>query len=257
MRIVTYILIIILIGVLGAGAYLYLYMYQPMAAEHALLKAGQPGMEKALRKFQDQDKQERAWTGPLAGMLQSGLAAEIASGKAEVVVAGNRVVVNLAEELLYTPQSVTFAKDSQPLQLRLAGLFKEVKDKEVLVGNMTQPAPAQGRGRRRVPAKDARTLAAARSHELVKALVRNGVPDASLVSAAYGAAMPDRGYKIKNNKTMFIISAHAPAEPAAVQPVAQPQARPASAPAGTASAPSPPQQPQPIPITPTPPRQAR
>ena len=253
MRIITYILVVLLIGVLGASGYLYLSTYKPLAEEHALLKAGQPGMEKSLKKFQDREKQERAWTGPLAGMLQSGLAAEIASGKAEVVIAGNRVIVNLAEDLLYTPQSVTFARDSQPLQLRLAGLFKEIKDREILVANTTQPAPAQGRGRRRVPAKDARTLAAARSHELVKALIRNGVPEEPLVAAAYGSKMPDRAYKIKDNKTFFIISAPAPAEPAPAAAAAQPSAKPASAATGTSA----PMQPQPIPIAPAPPGQAR
>ena len=257
MRIVTFILVVLLIGSLGAGAYLYLQTYRPMASEQAILKAGQAGMEKALKKFQDREKQERAWIGPLAGMLQSGLSAEIASGKAEVVIAGNQVVVNLAEEVLYTPHSVTFARDSQPLQLRLAGLLKEIKDKEIIVGNTTQPAPAQGRGRRRVPAKDARSLAAARSHELVKALVRNGVPEVPLVAAAFSAKMPDRGYRLKGSKTLFIISAPAAAEPATVIPAVQQPAIPGSAATGSAPAVQPSQQQKPIPISPAPPRQTR
>lgn len=256
MRIATYILIVLLLAALGGGAYFYVYVHRPIADEYTLLKAGQPGLEKVLQKYRDREKQETGWTGPLAGMLQSGLAAEIAAGKAEVVVAGNQVVVNLVEEVLYTPRSVTFARDGQPMLLRLAGLLQAVKDKEMLVGNTTQPAPAQGRGRRRVPAKDARSLASARSHELVKFLTKNGVPDEPLVAAAYGAKMPDRGFKIKGDKTIIIISAPPPAVPLPAAPAAQPQTRTAPVPAaqGAAAPAAQPQQQKPIPIMPAPPR---
>lgn len=257
MKIVTYIVIALLIASLAGGAYLYLYMYQPAAGELAKFRAGQPEFERArteLKKFQEKERAASGWIGQTAQVLKNGLAAEIAAGTAEVAVAGDQLVVNIAESVLYTPRSVTFAKNSQQAQANLAALLKEIKDKEILVGNTAQSAPAQGRGRRRVPAKDGRTLAAGRSHELVKALIRNGVPEESLVTAAYASKLPERGFKLKGDRTIIVIRAYAPvaaaAAPAAAPAAATPKTKavpPTSAPVTTAT-----QQPKPIPLSPAP-----
>ena len=162
MKIVTYILIGLLVATLGGGTYFFLYEYKPVAAEYEKMKQGQPEFErtrKELNQLRAKEKQESGWIGPVVDALKKGLANEIAAGKAEVVVAGNRVIVNIAEGVLYTPLSVTFARDSKPSLDNLAALLKEFKDKEIVVGNMTKPAPAQGKGRKRIPPRDARTLA--------------------------------------------------------------------------------------------------
>jgi hypothetical protein len=214
MKIVTYILIGLLVVTLGGGAYFYLYMHKPMAGEYEKMKQGQPEFDKArkeLSKFKTKEQQETGWIGPAVEALKKGLANEISTGKAEVVAAGSRVVVNIDEGVLYTPRSVTFAKSSPPSLASLAALLKEFKDKEIVIGNMTQSAPAQGKSRKRVPAKDARTLAAGRSMELVKYLEKNGVVAETLVAAAYPSKLPERGFKIKEQKTVIIISAPASA----------------------------------------------
>ena len=212
MKIATYILVGLLVVTLASGAYFFLSLYKPMAVDYEKLKAGQPEFDKArkeLGKYKEREKLESGWTGPTAEKLRAGLSKEISDGKAEVVVAGNRIVINITETALYTPNSVTFAKDSQQSLANLASLLKDVKDKDIFVGNTTMPAPAQGKGRKRVPAKDARTLASGRTLELVKYLVKNGVADETLVAASYPAKLPERGFKIKAKKTVIVISSPA------------------------------------------------
>lgn len=261
MKIVTYILTALLVAALGAGAFAFIKIYQPMAADLEKYKAGQPALEKAqkdLKKYQEREKQESAWTGPVADAFRKELNAEITGGTLEVAVAGNRVILNISEPLLYTPQAVTFAKDSQPLQLRLAGLLKDLKEREITIINTTLSVPASGKGRKRVPAKDGRTLAAQRSHELAKALVRNNVPNEMLFAASAAEKLPERGFRIKGQKTMIIVSAPAVVSPEAAAAAAkqEPKSAPVSttsrtAPAaGTPGAGAAPK--QPIPISPAP-----
>lgn len=258
MKIVTAILTGLLVVILGAGAYFYLYQYTPQTAELQKLQQGQPEFDRArreLKKFTDREKQETGWIGAAVEALRKGLANEIAEGKAEVVAAGSKVVVNITETVLYTPKSVTFARTSQQGLANLAALLKEFKDKEIVIGNMTLPAPAQGKGRKRIPARDARTLAAARSMELVKYLEKNGVTAESLVAAAYPARLSERGFRIKDQKTMIIISAPAAAAAEAAKqeakpaPAAKPTPTAAAAPAAAASS-----QPKSIPISTAPPK---
>jgi hypothetical protein len=261
MKIVTYILIGLLVITLAGGAYFFLYMHKPMAVEYEKLRQGQPEFDKArkeLARFKEREKQETAWIGAAVEALKKGLANDISAGKAEVAVAGNKVVVNIAEAVLYTPNSVTFERTSQQNLANLAALLKDFKDKEIFVGNMTVNAPAQGKGRKRVPAKDARTLASGRSMELVKYLEKNGVVAESLIAAAYPAKLPERGFKIKEKKTVIVISMPAMAAPEATAPKQETKPAPAakSTPTMTAAGNTTPPQPKSIPISAAPPKQA-
>lgn len=236
MKIVTYIVIALLVVALAGGAYLYLYAYKPMTVEYAKLQAGQPEFEKTrkeLAKYAVREKQETGWIDAARQALMKGLGNEIADGRAEVVAAGNRIIVNIAEGVLYTPQSVTFARESRPSLDNLAALLKEFKDKEIVVANMTASAPAQGRGRKKVPARDARTLASGRSLELVKYLEKNGVPAEALVAASYPAKVPERGFKIKDQKTIIVIAAPASVSPEAAAPKQEAKTAPATQPSAT------------------------
>ena len=228
LKIVTYILTGLLVVTLAGGAYFFLYIYKPMAVDYEKLKAGQPESDKArkeLGKYKEREKLESGWTGQAAEKLRAGLSKEISDGKAEVVVAGNRIVINITETVLYTPNSVTFAKDSQQSLASLASLLKDFNDKDIFVGNTTMPAPAQGKGRKRIPAKDARTLASGRTLELVKYLVKNGVADGTLIAASYPSKLPERGFKIKEKKTVIVISS--PATASTETPAPKQETRPA------------------------------
>lgn len=228
MKIVTYLLGALLAAALGAAALFYFTVFQPLSVDYGRLKAGMPELDRAkaeIKKYKEKEARqagETAWLAPAVAALNADLANEIKDGKAEVVSAGNAVVINIAEDALYTPESKTFAKDTQT-RLKLGGLLKrdELKGKDIYVGNAAEAVAARGKGRKKVPAKDALTLASERSVELVKYLVRDGVTQESLAALAYPSKLPDRGFKIKNRKTMIIIGVcPAPAAPAAA-PAAQ------------------------------------
>ncbi len=259
MKAFTTLVTALLIATLAGAAYLYLYTYQPMVTAYARLQAGQPEFQMARRElatFKAREKQDTGWIDPAAAAAKKLLETEIGAGKAEVVVAGNRLVVNVAEDVLYTPKSVTFAKSSPQSLANLAALIRYLKGKEFLVGNMTEPAPAHGRGRKRVPARDARSLASARSLELVKYFERNGVSSDVLVAAAYPEKVQDQGFKIKSGKTVIVISQPVAVARAATAPA--PVTRPVPTPKPATAAPAaqqPRAQQKPIPISPAPPKQ--
>lgn len=227
MKILTYLLAALLCAALGAAAIFYFFTFQPMAADYARMKSGMPELDKAkaeLKRYKDKEKQESAWIAPLVEVFNNGLNDEIKAGKAEVVSAGNTIIVNIAEDKLYTPASKTFAKDTQTL-LKLASLLKkeELQGKDVFIGNSTEAVAAYGKGKKKVPPKDALTLASERSEELVKYLDRYGVHQESLAAVAYSTKLPDRGFRIKNKKTIVIISV-LPAANAYDAAVAKPEA---------------------------------
>jgi hypothetical protein len=266
MKIVAAVLAVLLIALLGGAGYFYLKVHQPMAADLAKFRSEQPQLEKNSRELKtrkDREAQETAWVAPTVDALRKGLAAAGIADKAEVAVAGNRVVVNIAEGVLYTPHSVTFAKDGKPALDGLADMLKPLKDLEIVIGNVTEAAPAQGKGRKRVPPKDARSLAAGRSVELVKHLEKKGVASGPLVAAAYPSRMPEQGFRIKAGKTMLVIGQlataaapqPAPSTAPAPAPAAKPETKPSPTTRGTGTsvaAPAPQPKPVPIPITPAP-----
>lgn len=263
MKIVTTFLLVLLLATLGGAGYFYVKVHEPMAGDLAALRSEQPQFEKTSRELKsrkDREAQETAWLAPAVDALRKGLAAAgIPPDKAEVAVAGGRIYVNIAEAVLFTPKSVTFGKDSKPALDGLADMLKPLKNLEFVVGNVTEPAPAQGKGRKRIPAKDARSLAAARSLELVKYLEKKGVASEALVAASYPTRIPEQGFKIKADKTMIVISVpasatQAPAAASFAAPAAKTETKPAPATQSTGTkAPAPSQpKPVPIPITPAP-----
>jgi hypothetical protein len=233
MKIITYVLIALFIAALGAGAFFYLTMYTPMAEDYARMKAGMPELDKAkaeLKKLKEKDAQhakDTAWIAPAIDLLNNGLADEIKRGKAEVVAVGNAIAINIAEDTLYTPESKTFAKDTQT-RLKLTGLLKHdaLKGRDLFVGNVTESVAAHGKGRKRVPAKDALLLTSERSYELARFLLKEGIPQESIAALAYSAKMSDRGFRIKNRKTMIIVGVY----PAQAAPSAGQAAQPAPVP---------------------------
>ncbi len=235
MKIVTYVVIALLIAALGAATVFYFYMYQPMATDYARMKAGMPELDKAkneLKKLKEREIRESAWINPAIDVLSAGLSDEIKSGKAEVLSSGNRVIINISESALFMPGSYTFLKEkeSQPLLRKLDSLLRDekLKGKTIIIGNTTESAPAQGKGRKKIPPKDARTLAADRSAVLIKYLEKSGVNQDALVAGAYSSRQPDIGFKLKSHKTVIIIEnlLAAPTVASKQEPGQQPQSKP-------------------------------
>jgi hypothetical protein len=264
MKIVISVLTALLIIILSAGALFYLKAYKPMAEDYARLASRIPELDKAkseLKHIKEKESKESAWINPAIEALSAGLGNEIKSGSAEVLAAGNTVVVNISEQALYLPGAYTFSKESPQLRATLAGLLKNdrLRGKDIYIGNTTQAVPAQGRGRKKIPAKDARTLAAERSAALIKDFEKNGgVNQDALIAAAYSPKQPATGLLIKDRKTVIIVES-----PPAVQFTTKQEGAPQAAvkPATdtrsstTVSAPRPAQtQPRPIPILPARPK---
>ncbi len=256
MKIVTYVLIALLVVTLGAAAFFYLNYYQPMAADYARMKAGIPELDKAkaeLKKIKEKESKETAWLSPAVDAVSSSLSNEIKNGKAEVLTAGNKVIVNIAEDELFMPGSYTFIKDDR-LRRVLDSLLRDekVKGKIITIGNTTQSVPAHGKGRKKIPAKDARTLAADRSAALVKYLEKSGVSQDALVAAAYSSKQPEIGFKLKDHKTVIIIE-NPPATPSSAIKQEAGKEAPATKASTTASA-APQKQPKGTPIQPAQPK---
>jgi flagellar motor protein MotB len=210
MKIATSVLTALLLATLGVAAVFYLKTYQPMAAEHEKMKSGMTELDKAkteLKKYREKESRETAWLNPAIDILSAGLSDEIKAGKAEVLSSGNIVVVNIAEDALYIPGSHAFLKENQQLLRKLDSLLRDdkLKGKQITVGNTTQPVPAQSKGRKKIPARDARTLAADRSAALIQYLEKSGVNRDALIAAAYSSNQPEIGFKLKAQKTVIII----------------------------------------------------
>ncbi len=212
MKIITYIVIVLLVVALGAAGYFYLTVYKPMDADYTQMKAGKgiPELDKArneLKKLKEKESRETAWINPVINAMSTGLSDEIKAGKAEVLSTGNEVIVNIAEDALYMQGSYIFSKESPRLRLILISLLRknELKGKVIQIGNTTEGVSARGRGRKKVPEKDARTLAAERSAALIKDFEKNGVDPDALVAAAYSSKQPAFGFKLKSHKTVIII----------------------------------------------------
>jgi hypothetical protein len=261
MKIVTFVLITILVVILGAASVFYLKTYKPLAQDYARMKTGLPAYEKAsldLKKLIEKERKETSWLKPGVDALSTGLSKEIESGKAEILSAGQKIIVNISEQVLYLPGSYTFAKESPQLRSNLAALLKSdtLKGKDIYIGNTTQAVPSQGKGKRRIPAKDARTLAAERSTALIKDFEKNGVNQNALIAAAYSAKQPLIGFKIQDHSTVIIIENPPTVPMVATKQDIAPQTRAKTAPStkSTVTAPAAPlasqARPKPTPIQP-------
>ncbi len=260
MKIVTYLLGALLAAALGAAALFYFATFQPMLADYTRMKTGMTELDKAkseLKRCKEKEIRETGWVPSTVDALNSGLADEIKAGKAEVAAVGSGIVVNISEAILHTPLSVTFAgKETQILLQRLASLLasKDLKGKMIVISNTTDAVSVQGKGKKKIPPKDARTLAAERSLALVKFLEQNKVDQETLMAAGYAAKVPDTGFKIKDHKTVILIE-NPPMPTSPKQEAVQPKAAPAPKSAVTQTAPAAPQAaPKAIPLKPVPPK---
>jgi flagellar motor protein MotB len=242
MKIAIYVLIALLAVSIGASTAFYQNAFRPMAAEFEKMKAGMRELDKAkaeLTKYKDKEKRETAWLKPAADSMSSGLSDAIKAGNAEVITTDNSVIVNIAEDTLYMPGSYTFSNsaESQKLLLNIESLLKgnELKGKEIIIGNTTDAVPAHGKGRKKIPAKDARKLAADRSAALVKHLEKKGVDQNALIAAAYSSKQPEIGSRIKARKVVILLE-NPPVVQAAIskqEPAGLMQSAPAPAPRAT------------------------
>jgi hypothetical protein len=260
MKIVTYVLGALLAAAVAAAALFYFITFQPMATDYGRMKAGMPELDRAkaeLKKYKEKEAREAkeaAWISPIVDDLTKGLTEEIQAGNVEVAATNNGIVVNIAETILYTPHSVTFAQDSPPFRAKLAGLLgnKNLNGKEIIIINSTDAVAAQGKGKKKIPPRDAFSIATDRSLALVKFLSQSNIHQDALVAAGCGTRMHDGGFKIKDHKTMIVIQN--PQSPAAQKPAAPPAPKPAEKTDAAASAETPTAPVKAIPLKPAEPK---
>ncbi len=210
MKIVTSVLIALLVVTLGAGAVFYLKTYKPVAEDYARMKAGLPAYEKAnaeLKKLKEKESKETAWLKPAVDVLSAGLGNEIKSGKAEVLTADNKVIVNISEQALYLPGSCYLCKRKPAAAIEPRDSAEErcAEGQRHLYREHDPGSAGAGQGQKEGPGKDARTLAAERSTALIKDLEKNGVNQDAFIAVAYSAKQSVIGFKIKDHKTVIII----------------------------------------------------
>lgn len=256
MKIFTVVLAVLLVAAMGAAAMFYIQTYQPMSKDYAQMKEGMQTLEKTkseLTRIKDKERKETAWLSPVIDALSKDMTDEIKAGRIEVLAAGNRVVLNIAETALYLPGSYTFSKESPKLREKLVAFLKkpELKGKDIYVGNTTEGSTAQRRGRKAIPPKDARTLAAERSAALIRDFEKNGIEPEALIGAAYSSKKSVVGFTLKDHKTVIIV------EPTPAGPmVSTKQGSTAGGSVSSATTPTPAQKAQPktIPIKPAQPK---
>ncbi len=255
MKILTVVLAVLLVAALGAAAMFYLQTYQPLTTDYARMKEDMAALNKTkaeLAKIKEKENRETAWLNPVIDGLSKEFGDEIKAGEIEVLAAGNRLIVNIAEDALYLSGSYTFSKESPKLRGKLVSFLKksELKGKDICIGNTTESTPAQRRGRKAIPPKDARTLAAERSAVLIKDFEKNGVDQSVLIGAAFAPKNAAAGFKLKDRKTIIIIESPI-AGPAVATKQGAAQGVPATATAPTATQKM---QPKTIPIKPAQPK---
>jgi chemotaxis protein MotB len=98
--------------------------------------------------------------------VKVGLAAEISSGKLQVVSTERAVVLRLASDDLFDPASVILSQNVQPLLSKIANLLKQFPDCMILVEGHTDNIPIQN-----LPFVDNLALSSARADAVVRYLM--------------------------------------------------------------------------------------
>lgn len=100
--------------------------------------------------------------------VKVGLAAEISSGKLQVVSTERTVVLRLASDDLFDPASVILSQNVQPLLSKIANLLKQFPDCMIFVEGHTDNIPIQN-----LPFVDNLALSSARADAVVRYLMES------------------------------------------------------------------------------------
>lgn len=118
--------------------------------------------------------------------LASSLRDEIKSGKVELSELRGRMVVKMKDKILFSSGSVKIAKEGQAALAKVAEALKGVQGKLIRVEGHTDNVPVDPKG----PFASNWELSTARSLEVVKLLIDQGVPPTMVSAAGYGEFQP-------------------------------------------------------------------
>ncbi len=142
----------------------------------------------------------------LAGSLQQ----QIQAGQVEISELRGRMIVKLKDKIMFPSGSASLNRDGRAALEAVAGVFKDMQGKNVLVAGYTDDVPVAG-GRY----KDNWELSAARAIAVVRFLASKGVPPEMLGAAGFSQFRPLAPNDSKENRSQNrrIEIALTPAEP--------------------------------------------
>lgn len=128
------------------------------------------------------------------------------AGKLSVSVREGRMTLNLPDDILFPSGSASLKKEGKEAIASLAGVLKEVGDRDFLVAGHTDNVPVSRGG----TFKSNWDLSAARAVTVTKLLIDNGVQPNHLAAAGYADTDPiasneDKENRAKNRRTEIIL----------------------------------------------------
>ncbi len=117
----------------------------------------------------------------LAGQLQG----QIKAGKIEVSELKGKMTVKLKDKVLFPSGSAKLSREGQKALDAVAGVFKDLQRKNVIVAGYTDDVPTAGGGY-----EDNWHLSSARALSVVRYLAARGVPPTMLGAAAFSQFRP-------------------------------------------------------------------
>jgi len=118
----------------------------------------------------------------LAGSLEK----QIAAGQIEISELRNKMTVKLKDRILFPSGSAKLSRDGKAALDVVAGVFKDLHGKHVVVGGFTDDVPVAAGGQ----FQDNWDLSSARAIAVVRYLVARGVPPAMLAAAGFSEYRP-------------------------------------------------------------------
>ncbi len=152
-----------------------------LAGTKAELSATNEEVEK-LRKLREEAEKEAAQFRAIASKLKS----MIDAGQLEVVMRDGRINLKLPDNILFPSGSKRLKRGGREALGQVAEALKGVEDRDFLIAGHTDNVPV-GRDSR---FKDNWQLSTERAVEVVRLMIKNGVPETQLVAAGYGEHDP-------------------------------------------------------------------
>ena len=152
-----------------------------LSGTKAQLSATTEELEK-LQRLREEAEKEAAQFRALAVRLKS----MIDAGELEVIMRDGRINLKLPDEILFPSGSKRLKRGGRAALAKVAAALKSVEDREFLIAGHTDNVPL----RKGVQFRDNWDLSTARAVEVVRLMVKNGVPQTQLIAAGYGEFDP-------------------------------------------------------------------
>lgn len=158
-------------------------------AEQKLVKRGEENqsLRETIEGLEAEQEDADAWAVKLQEQLQD----MVAVGSLTVIQWGDRLVVELPNDVLFSPGSAQVGREGQATLASVAAALATLEGREILVAGHTDATPIHNE-----QFADNWSLGAARATAVVRILIENGVSMERVGAASYGSNRP-----LDSNKT--------------------------------------------------------